>query len=186
MHVPAPTSRSSGCCSRQPVRGPERRQLENQILKGHAASRQRDAAGRAARGSDFNVLLEVHRDERPMHAFQLPQHRGRRPTAADVARRDASAPPSRNAWAPSDSVPRRVRIDALQPQQPVLEVPRQRLDRHAGRQRLDHRRAEPDTAARRRRPPAPTRRSARRNSSTVAERFAGSCRPRSGDRTVSA
>src|SRR3989449_2812031 len=33
-------------------------------------------------------------------------------------------------------------VDALQPQQPELEIARQRLDRHAGRHCLDHRCAE--------------------------------------------
>ena len=62
---------------------------------------------------------------------------------AERERAATRAPPSRNARASADSSRIRL-IDALQPQQPVLEVARQRLDRHAGRHRLDHRRAQPE------------------------------------------
>jgi hypothetical protein len=48
--VPAPTSDVERLLQQAALRGPERRQLENEVLKGHAASRiTRDAGGRAAR-----------------------------------------------------------------------------------------------------------------------------------------
>ena len=75
------------------------------------------------------------------------------------------------------------RIDALQPQQPVLEVARQLVDRRARRQSRRPSTRPAGTAARRRAPPAPTRRSARRSSRrgpSASPRVA----PASGDRTT--
>ena len=87
-------------------------------------------------------------------------------TLADALRRHrARSPPGTPSRRPTASP--RLRIHALQPQQPALEVARQRLHRRPGRHASSIDAPEPDTAARRRRRPAPTRRAARRNNSTV-------------------
>ncbi len=57
-----------------PVRGPERRQLENEVLKGHANNRSRVAAKVAKHAVRFQRLLQVHRDERTVHRLQLLEH----------------------------------------------------------------------------------------------------------------
>ncbi len=77
-----------------------------------------------------------------MRRFELAQ---RLPRHRDVADREGTAGPRRR-----EKGPRLVRqpiirlVDAAQPQHPVFEVPRQRLNRDADRDRLDHRRAEPE------------------------------------------
>ena len=93
----------------------------------------------------FQRLLQMHRDERrgarcSSSRERLRGPRARSPTCCGATVRDAVEKRQR---APSDSVPARFGIHALQPQQPVLEVARQRLDRRAGRQRIEHRRAQP-------------------------------------------
>ena len=56
------------------VRRPERRQLENEVLKRHAAVRSRVTPKVAKHAIRFQRLLQMHRDQRPMHALQFPQH----------------------------------------------------------------------------------------------------------------
>ena len=78
-----------------------------------------------------------------MRRFELAQRSPRRPARRRARTGCTRAPRAETPRASADSRASGS-IDALQPQQPVLEIPRQRLDRHAGGHRLDHRRAEPE------------------------------------------
>ena len=80
----------------------------------------------------------MHRDQRPMHALQLPQRLWFGRHAADVLRRNRARSRQKRHRAIRQRSPR-LRIHTLQPQEPVLEVSRQRLHRRAGRQRIEHR-----------------------------------------------
>ena len=151
---------------RAAARRPELRQLEDETLKRH-----RDAiqyvASPAARATDFRsfsrciaISARCAASSSRSAARATPCTRAERERAATL--RAASRNAARLGRQPRDPAS----VDALQPQQPVLEVARQRLDRHAGARsrRPSTRRA--GTASRSDRPPAPTRRSARRSSST--------------------
>ena len=85
----------------------------------------------------------MHGDQRAMRGFELAQRRARHfhtPTRRPGSSCGAAA---RNACAVAPTTGGRPR-NPLQPQQPELEVARQRLDRHAGRDRVRHRGAKPE------------------------------------------
>ena len=106
--------------------------------------------------------------QRPAPNRRAARRRARPAHEHRVARRHHGPGPARSApsaAARAQPVRRRERrIDALQPQNPVLEIPGQRVDRRTGRNRVHHRRPKPVQAARRPALPAPTRRSARQSS----------------------
>ncbi len=119
--VPAPTSRSSGCCSRQPCDGPERRELEDEILEGHAgvpcqAWRRRSRSTR----SDFNVFSRCI-EMSARCTFSISRHTrlspGSEPTSCGATLRAAD----RNATAPCRQGAALVGIQPLEAQQPELE-----------------------------------------------------------------
>ena len=167
------------------ARGPELRELEDEVLERHASIA---ACLAQARRVDFSSFSRCVRHQRAVHRLQLAvDARGERQLARRCCGRDRSAAPLRNAIAPPRqlgaailrgapagaaahgrhvrtalaglpetrrplpivqrapaAVARHVRrVHALQPQQPVLEVPRQAVDGHARGQRLDRRGAEP-------------------------------------------
>ena len=155
------------------VRGPERRQLEDEVLKGHAILNPvrslRVTPKVAKHAVRFQRLLQMHRDQRAMHGLQLPKHLRAGRHAANLLRRHRSRSRQKRHRRVRQRASR-LRIHALQPQQPVLEVARQRLHRCAGAPARRASTRPADRAARRRRRPAPTRRAARRSSSHIPGR----------------
>ena len=134
------------------ARGPERGQLENEVLEGHGCGlRAPDGSGRASTRTDFSSFSRCDGDERLMLQLRARAARGdaeRRGSTASPALGSQRLPTGRSSCAPwrignepavdaeravarrraADAAASR-RIDALQPQQPALEVARQRLDR---------------------------------------------------------
>ena len=139
---------------RAPARCPEFGQLENEVLK----RQRRISRNTRADFRSFSRCIAIS-----SRWLASSSRRTLRDTATS-ARPNGLHDPRRREKRLRPAGERRVGlVHALEPQQPVLEVARERFDRHAGRQRLDDRGAEPDTASRSDPLPAPTRRSARRS-----------------------
>ena len=95
-------------------------------------------------GQEFvlQLLLEMGSNERLVLAFELAQHRRRGAELPGVGGHGAARRVDERERARRQRQIRR--IDALQPQQPALEIPGQRLGRRATDQRLERRRAQPE------------------------------------------
>ena len=124
-----------------PARRPELRELEDEVLKRHPSSTDRLQAHPAAssvissphlaqHAHRFQILLEVHRNQRPMRGLELAQRPRETRAPPPSANGLHAARPRPGTRAPRPTAARIRLVHALQPQQPVLEVPRQRLDRH--------------------------------------------------------
>ena len=124
---------------RAAARRPELGQLQNQALKGHRSG----TASPCSTRDRLQILLQVHRDQRAVRALELAQRRAR-DTVTSPSANGLHAARRRQKRPRLVGQPRVGLVDALQPQQPELEVARQRLDRDALRHRVDHRRAEPE------------------------------------------
>ena len=98
-----------------------------------ASSGSDSSAIRRRRSGRLQELQRRRRQRRCRPPARTPAHEHVRPAAASTA-------PRGQRLAAARTRARERRIHALQPQQPVLEVPRQRLDRRSGRDRVDHRR----------------------------------------------
>ena len=109
-------------------------------LKPRVASRPAPIAPAAARkrsaAADKPIRPPARTSRQSRHVIPRRHHRPatRRASGSPASLREQPGPARRA---------RQRRIDPLQPQHPVLEVARQRLDRRAGRHRIDDRRTQP-------------------------------------------